>query len=121
MIKPPKIIVIPESTGYVNTGCFDIVNCGEFSSDGFVQLSCEYTDAESNIKIHDCYIAEVSKKNGVENVYYYKDIECPVEFHMTNTKRLKYKKGEFGKEISVGIAYPQNMKIKDEIHNILII
>ena len=42
-------------------------------------------------------------------------------FAITNPKRLKYKKGDFGVEITIGIAYPQNTEIKDEIHNLLII
>ena len=51
--KQPNIVVIPESTGYVNSGCFGILDPGEFSNDGYVQVSCEYNDASSNIKIHD--------------------------------------------------------------------
>ena len=119
--KQPNIVVIPESTGYVNSGCFGILDPGEFSNDGYVQVSCEYNDASSNIKIHDCYIAEVSKEEGVKQIFYYKDTPVSEEFVVTNPKRLKYKKGDFGTEITVGIAYPQNMEIKDEIHNLLII
>lgn len=119
--KEPKIVVIPESTGYVNSGCFGIIEPGEFSNDGYIQVSCEYTDASSNIKIHDCYIAEVTKDEGVKQIYYYTDIEYPETFIITNTKRLKYKKGDFGTEITIGIAYPQDPEIKSEIHNIFII
>ena len=123
IIKQPKVVVIPESTGYVNSGCFDILDPGEFSNDGYVQVSCEYNDHLLGIKIHDCYIAEVSKDEGVKQIFYYKDTPISVyrKFFITNTKRLKYKKGEFGTEITIGIAYPQNMEIKDEIHNLLII
>ena len=77
------------------------------------------------IKAHDFnvsyHIAEVSKEEGVKQIFYYKDTPVSEEFVVTNPKRLKYKKGDFGTEITVGIAYPQNMEIKDEIHNLLII
>ena len=118
--KDPKVVVIPESTGYVNSGCFCILDPGEFTNDGYVQVSCEYMDAASNIKIHDCYIGEVSKDKGLKQIYYYKDLSDEM-FVITNPKRLKYKKGDFGTEITIGIAYPQNTEIKDEIHNLLII
>ena len=118
--KEPKVVVIPESTGYVNSGCFGILDPGEFTNDGYVQVSCEYIDKSSNVKIYDCYIAEVSKDEGVKQIYYYKDIDDKT-FTVTNNKRLKYKKGDFGVEITVGIAYPQNIEINDEIHNLLII
>ena len=118
--KEHKGVVIPESTGYVNSGCFGILDPGEFSDNGYVQVSCEYMDASSNIKIHDCYIAEVSKNEGLKQIYYYKDLSDET-FVITNPKRLKYKKGDFGTEITIGIAYPQNTEIKDEIHNLLII
>ena len=118
--KEPKVVVIPESTGYVNSGCFYILDQGEFTNDGYVQVSCEYTDASANIKIHDCYIGEVSKDEGLKQIYYYKDLSDEM-FVITNPKRLKYKKGDFGTEITIGIAYPQNIEIKDEIHNLLII
>ena len=118
--KDPKVVVIPESTGYVNSGCFCILDPGEFTNDGYVQVSCEYIDASSNIKIHDCYIGEVSKDKGLKQIYYYKDLSDEM-FVITNPKRLKYKKGDFGTEITIGIAYPQNTEIKDEIHKLLII
>ena len=118
--KDPKVVVIPESTGYVNSGCFCILDPGEFTNDGYVQVSCEYMDAASNIKIHDCYIGEVSKDKGLKQIYYYKDLSDDM-FVITNPKRLKYKKGDFGTEITIGIAYPQNTEIKDEIHKLLII
>ena len=118
--KEPKVVVMPESTGYVNSGCFGILDPGEFTNDGYVQVSCEYMDAASNIKIHDCYIGEVSKDKGLKQIYYYKDLSDEM-FVITNPKRLKYKKGDFGTEITIGIAYPQNTEIKDEIHNLLII
>lgn len=118
--KDPKVVVIPESTGYVNSGCFCILDPGEFTNDGYVQVSCEYIDASSNIKIHDCYIGEVSKDKGLKEIYYYKDLSDEM-FVITNPKRLKYKKGDFGTEITIGIAYPQNTEIKDEIHKLLII
>ena len=118
--KEPKVVVIPESTGYVNSGCFCILDPGEFTNDGYVQVSCEYIDASSNIKIHDCYIGEVSKDKGLKQIYYYKDLSDEM-FVITNPKRLKYKKGDFGTEITIGIAYPQNTEIKDEIHKLLII
>ena len=118
--KDPKVVVIPESTGYVNSGCFGILDPGEFINDGYVQVSCEYIDASSNIKIHDCYIGEVSKDKGLKQIYYYKDLSDDM-FVITNPKRLKYKKGDFGTEITIGIAYPQNTEIKDEIHKLLII
>lgn len=118
--KDPNVVVIPESTGYVNSECFCILDPGEFTNDGYVQVSCEYIDASSNIKIHDCYIGEVSKDKGLKQIYYYKDISDEM-FVITNPKRLKYKKGDFGTEITIGIAYPQNTEIKDEIHKLLII
>ena len=62
----------------------------------------------------------MSKDEGVKQIYYYKDIDDKT-FTVTNNKRLKYKKGDFGVEITVGIAYPQNIEINDEIHNLLII
>jgi hypothetical protein len=116
----PHIVVIPESTGYVNTGSFGIIEPGTFSKDGYMQVSLEYIDASSNVKVYDGYIAEVTKDEGVKQIYYYKDLP-EVQFEMMNTKRLKYKKGTFGTEITVGIAYPNNMEIKDEISNLLII
>ena len=118
--KDPNVVVIPESTGYVNSECFCILDPGEFTNDGYVQVSCEYIDASSNIKIHDCYIGEVSKDKGLKQIYYYKDLSDEM-FVITNPKRLKYKKGDFGTEITIGIAYPQNTEIKDEIHKLLII
>jgi len=120
VVKKPYVTVIPESTGYVDTGCFFISDPGSFSGDGYVQVSLEFYDSSSNLKIHDCYVAEVTKSGGVSNIYYYKD--CPdAHFDITNTRRLKYKKGEFGVPITLGIAYPQDTTINDEIHNILII
>lgn len=121
VIKQPKVIVIPESTGYVNSGCFSVLEQGSFSNDGYVQLSCDYMDGSSNIKIHDCYIAEVTQEDGVKQIYYYTDIPDTQQFVINNKKRLKYKKGEFGTKITVGVAYPMNPEIKDEIHNLLII
>lgn len=119
IIEQPKIAVNPDSTGYVNTGSFIIIEPGKFSDNGYIQLSLEYV-LSSNVKIHDCYIAEVTKNGGISQIYYYKDLEN-VSFNIMNTKRLKYPKGNFGTKITLGIAYPQDMKIKDEIHNLLII
>ena len=118
--KEPKVVVIPESTGYVNSECFGVIDPGEFNQDGYCQVSCEYIDSSANINIYDGYIAEFSKDEGLKQIYYYKDLP-EVHFDITNTKRLKYKKGDFGVEITVGIAYPQDTRIKSEIHNILII
>ena len=118
--KEPKVVVIPESTGYVNSECFGVIDPGEFNQDGYCQVSCEYIDSSANINIYDGYIAEFSKDDGLKQIYYYKDLP-EVHFDITNTKRLKYKKGDFGVEITVGIAYPQDTRIKSEIHNILII
>jgi hypothetical protein len=118
--KEPKVVVIPESTGYVNSECFGVIDPGEFNQDGYCQVSCEYIDSSANINIYDGYIAEFSKDEGLKQIYYYKDLP-EVHFDITNTKRLKYKKGDFGVEITVGIAYPQDTRIKSEIHNMLII
>ena len=118
--KEPKVVVIPESTGYVNSECFGVIDPGEFNQDGYCQVSCEYIDSSANINIYDGYIAEFSKDEGLKQIYYYKDLP-EVHYNVTNTKRLKYKKGDFGVEITVGIAYPQDTRIKSEIHNILII
>lgn len=120
MKREPKVIVVPESTGYVNSGCFGIQDPGEFTNDGYVQVSCDITDSSSNIRIHDGYIAEVSKDEGLKEIYYYKDVSEEM-FIVTHPRRLKYKKGDFGAKITIGIAYPLDTEIKDEIHNVLII
>jgi hypothetical protein len=118
--KEPKVVVIPESTGYVNSECFGVIDPGEFNQDGYCQVSCEYIDSSANINIYDGYIAEFSKDEGLKQIYYYKDLP-EVHFDITNTKRLKYKKGDFGVEITVGIAYPHDTRIKSEIPNMFII
>jgi hypothetical protein len=83
-------------------------------------MSLEYLcTGKSGVKIHDGYIADVTP-DGIKAIYYYKALS-DVPFVITNGKRLKYKKGRFGEEICIGITYPNNQKIKDEIHNVLII
>ena len=121
ILSVPEVVVVPENTGYVDTGSFIITDPGKFSDDGLIQLSCEYIDASSNLKIHDGYFAEVTKENGIEKVYYWKDLPESYTVTVMNPKRLKYKKGSYVTPITIGISYPKDQEIKDEIHNILIV
>lgn len=120
IIEEPHVAVNPSRDGYVNTGDFIITNPGKFTGTGYVQVSCEYIDASSNVNIHDCYVAYVDGNEGVKEISYYKDVP-EVSFEISNTKKLKYKKGSFGTYITIGIEYALDDKIKDEIHNVMII
>lgn len=116
----PKMMVTPDSSGFVSTGSFSIVEKGKFSDSGYVQVSCEYVDDSGVLKIHDCYVAKVDKTNGVEEILYKND--APEQtFVVTNPKRMKYSKGSYSSKISIGVSYPMDESIFDQIDNILII
>jgi len=120
VVEQPNVVVVPDSTGYVNSDSFVVIDPGKFNGSGYIQMSLEYLcTGKSGVKIHDGYIADVTP-DGIKAIYYYKDLKN-VPFVITNGKRLKYKKGSFGEEICIGITYPNNQKIMDEIRNVLII
>lgn len=120
-IEPPVIRIYPDEKGYITTGSFRIIKPGKYTNDGYLHVSCDYMDDLGNVYVHDCYIAKVSKKNGLESISYYKDVSETYAKSIINTKKLKYKKGDYKSSITLGIAYPLNTDICDEIHNVLII
>ena len=119
--KQPKITVVPNSSGYVTTDCFFIEDPGQFSKSGYMQVSCEFINAKGQIRIHDCYVAEVDAQNGVRRIYYYEDIIEHAEFPIQNLNKLKYKKNSFYTPIKLGISYTLDQSIFDEIPNVLIV
>ena len=121
MVERPIIKIYPDDKGNVTSYSFKIIKPGVFVGNGYVQVSCDYMDDLGNVYVHDCYVAKVSTKNGIENVYYYKDIAEMSDVPVMNKKKLKYKKTDYKTPITIGIAYPLNMDICDEIHNVLII
>jgi hypothetical protein len=120
-IEEPTIRIYPNDKGYITTGSFRVIKPGKYSNDGYLHVSCDYMDELGNVYVHDCYIAKVSKKKGLESISYYKDVPDIVESDIINNKMLKYKKGDYKSTITIGIAYPLNTDICDEIHNVLII
>jgi hypothetical protein len=119
-IEQPTIKVYPDNEGNITTGSFIIGNPGKYTSDGYLQVSCDYMDDLGNVYVHDCYVAKITKK-GIEKIFYYKDIAETKDMCVINNKHLKYKKGDYKTPITIGIAYPLNMEICDEKHNVLII
>ena len=120
-IEQPLIKVYPDEKGYVTTNSFHIVKHGVYTNDGYLHVSCDYMDDLGNVYVHDCYVAKVSKKNGIESISYYKDIPGNFDNDIINKKKLKYKKGNYKSTITLGIAYPLDTNVCDEIANVLII
>ena len=120
VVKPPVVTVVPDASGFVNTDCFVINDPGKFTSSGYIQVSCEYIDSKGEIKIHDCYIAEVDADAGVQRILYYADVPG-TSFPIQNTRMLKYRKGTFSTAVKLGISYSMDTSIFDEIDNVLII
>ena len=116
----PKFRVTPDAKGNVTTGSFNIIEGGKFSRSGYVQVSCDYMDELGNVYVYDGYVADVTK-DGVKEVYYYKDVVGLPDVVIMNNKKMKYKKTDYKSYITVGIAYPLDMEMCDEIHNVLII
>ena len=119
IIKQPKLFVYPNNRGIVDTGCFGIINPGEFKSDGLVQVCCEYIDSSSNTLMNDCYVAIV-ENHKVVDVKYYTDTDFPEEF-IVNKKKINLGKDIKPRKISIVISYIQNPEIYDIIDNVLII
>ncbi len=120
IISEPTFRITPDDKGYITTGSFNIVDPGKFSRSGYVQISCDYMDELGNVYVYDGYVADVTK-DGVQKVYYYKDVTGLSNVVVMNNKKMKYKKTDYKSHITIGIAYPLNMEICDEIHNVLII
>lgn len=118
-VEQPIVSVVPDSSGFITTGGFYISKPGKFTDDGYVQVSCEYVDSNGILNIHDCYVANVTK-DGVQDILYLDDVP-EQNFIITNTNRMKYTKGGFISNISIGISYPMDSSIFDQIDNILII
>lgn len=121
LIEQPIIRIRPDEKGYINTGSFDIIYPGKFTANGYLNVTCDYMDELGNVYVHDCYIAKISKNKGVESIKYYKDVSEKYAKDIINKKKLKYKKNDYKSFITLGIAYPSNTNISDEIHNILIL
>lgn len=117
--RQPSVVAVPNSNGTIDGSSFRIIDGGKFDSDGYVQVSCEYVDTKGKMHISDCYVGVVSG-NKLVSVSYYKDIPDLPEIEMVSTKKMKYTKS-VGSKITIGIAYPLDMSIKDEISNILIL
>ena len=120
MLIEPKFRVTPDAKGNVTTGSFNIIEGGKFSRSGYVQVSCDYMDELGNVYVYDGYVADVTK-DGVKEVYYYKDVVGLSDVVIMNNKKMKYKKTDYKSYITVGRAYPLDMEMCDEIHNVLII
>ena len=120
MVDTPVIRVCPDDNGNVTTESFKIIKSGKFTGNGYVQVSCDYMDDLGNVYVHDCYVAKVSVEKGVEFIYYYKDVAEMSSIPVMNKKKLKYKKTDYKTPITLGVAYPLDVEICDEIHNILI-
>ena len=114
----PVVRVAPDINGIVGTGNFVIYDAGDFSDDGYIQLSCEFVDSASKMNVHDCYVGEIVH-NKLVNVYYYEDVE--EKFEIMNKKKLQYNKGSYKTPITIGIMYPVDESVFDEIHNVLIV
>ena len=120
IISEPTFRVVPNDKGYIATNSFRVINPGKFSRSGWIQVSCDYMDELGNVYVYDGYVAEVTKE-GVQKVYYYKDATGLPDTVVMNGKKMKYKKADYKSYITIGIAYPLDMEICDEIHNVLII
>jgi len=124
VVSEPKLIITTDNSGTVNGENIQIVNAGEFSNDGYIQISLEYIDRKRNVKIHDCYVGKITNKC-LERIDYYKDIDSVTlnkyGIEPTNNSKLKYSVKSISRKISVGILYPSDKKISDQIDNILII
>lgn len=124
LIRKPRIVVKPEYDGRVLSGDFDIQDGGKFTKAGYIQISCEVSDGEDFI-IHDGYVGVINKDGVLESVSLYTDIkeELPpdVDFSIMNTKPFSYEKDVDFRKITLGISYPLDKEIYDEIDNILII
>ena len=117
--REPIITAVPNVRGYIDSGSFFISDGGLFSGDGYVQVSCEYVDKNGKNHISDCYVGVV-ENGSLSEVMYYKDVPDCEDFGMANPKKLKYGQ-QVGSRISIGVSYPLDTDIKDEIHNVLII
>lgn len=120
----PEILVTANSSGEVDEGCFIITNPGEFSSDGFIQVSLERINSKRKIEIYDGYVGVVS--NGILiNVIRYESLSDAdlqkYNINVSNKKKMKYEISSISRKISVGIYYPLDKEIYDQIDNILII
>jgi len=168
VIKKPVVNIYPNADGTVSANSFRIDDPGKFSGTGYIQVSFEFLDEQSNLTIYDCYAAYVTADEGLKDIFYlppingtyievlplFEDSETPyydslirtknrtdaepvdyvsfVEdpyyisticrdmFTVTNTKRMKFDVAGFATKITLGIAYPLDTKIFDEIHNVLI-
>lgn len=120
--EDPEIFVSPNSQGYVDDEEFTIVNGGKFKGTGLIQVSLEYIDKKRKVQSHDCYVAAVSE-DGIESIQYYSDFseEELLKYNIkpVNTKKMKYVSGSINK-ITIGISYPFDSSIYDEIDNVLI-
>ena len=94
---------------------------GDFSSSGYVQISCEMIDEDGNFEIHDGYVGEIDDDGKLVKVYLYSDIKEKVEFQVMTEEPFKYEIESSSRKITIGISYPLDTKIYDEKHNILII
>lgn len=119
--KKPEVVVAPDKNGVVGTGCFVINDPGDFSHSGYIQISCETIDEEGNFEIHDGYVGEIDTDGKLTKIYLYSDIKDKVEFNVMTEDPFKYEIETSARKITVGIAYPLDMKICDEKANLLII
>ena len=119
--KKPNISVAPNREGVVGTDCFVINDPGDFSSSGYVQISCEMIDEDGNFEIPDGYVGEIDDDGKLVKVYLYSDIKEKVEFQVMTEEPFKYEIESSSRKITIGISYPLDTKIYDEKHNILII
>lgn len=123
--RHPSVMVRSDIDGKVTDGCFTVTDGGEFSSEGYVQVSCESIDDNGNYKIYDGYIGKINSNRVLENVYLFENVkyQIPQEYWFTpmNSEPFSYETATVATPISVGISYPLDKQFFDEIHNILII
>ena len=117
--EAPSVTVSPDRNGRVVDGCFTVEKPGKFSASGLVQVSCDRVDQDGNYEIHDCYVAEVAP-DGVKSIRYFGGDEVKPFVCMTD-EPLSYDTSVNSTKIKVGISYPLDMKIYNEIDKILII
>ena len=122
VVKNPSVNIIPNRSGEILTGSFDIIDAGEFSGTGLMQVSCESVESDGTLNIHDCYIANITE-NGIESIKYYTEYtdEQLAGISIINKEPFSYSIEGISNKISVGIAYPLDTSIFDEKSNILII